>query len=72
MKRKKEIIATISCVELWMHRKNKLNRTDSAVKSGTGYHQSNKHYNRKSKKNQQLRQEMKNSSRSCFLIALGI
>lgn len=70
MKQKKEIIGTISGMELIKHRKNKLNRTDSAVKSGTGYHKSDIHYNRKSKKNQQLRQEMKNSSRSCFLFGI--
>ncbi len=56
---KKQKVATISGKELMMKRKGKLSRHEGVVKSGTGYHKSDKVYNRKSKKNQQLKARLK-------------
>ena len=69
MMKSKKHIGTISGIELLVHRQNKLNRNDGVVKSGSGYHKSDKIYNRNSKNNRKLRQEMNNSGRSffCFL-----
>lgn len=66
---KKEKIGTISGRELVMKRSGKLSRHEGIVKSGTGYHKSQKHYNRKSKANQQLKKEFKDySSKAAFSI----
>ncbi len=59
MKKKKEVIGTISGKALLMNRSGKLNRNDGIVKSGTGYHKNPKAYSRKGKKNQQLKSQLK-------------
>lgn len=60
MMMKKEKLGTISGIELLKKRSGKLNRNDGIVKSGTGYHKDCKTYNRKGKKNQQLKNKLKN------------
>ena len=57
--KKKERIGVISGKTLMTQAKNKLNRNDGIVKSGTGYHQDKKKYNRKNKANQQLKNSIK-------------
>lgn len=62
MKKKKltkEPIGIIRGKTLITKAKGKLNRNDGIVKSGTGYHQSPTQYSRKSKKNQQLKNSLK-------------
>ena len=49
----------ISGRDLLLNASGKLNRNDGIVKSGTGYHQDIKKYNRKSKINQQLKNSYK-------------
>ncbi len=56
---KKLKVATISGKDLMLKRKGKLSRHEGIVKGGTGYHKSDKVYNRKSKKNQQLKARLK-------------
>ncbi len=60
MKKRREVIGTISGRELMKNRSGKLNRNDGVVKAGTGYHNSAKQYNRKDKRNQQLKNKLKN------------
>lgn len=55
----KKHIGTISGNELFAHRKNKLSRHEGIVKSVTGYHRDERKYNRKGKKNQQLKNQLK-------------
>jgi|GEM_PF-1982209 hypothetical protein len=60
MKGKKQHIGTISGMDLIKNRKGKVNKSQPIVHSGTGYQKSDKHYNRKNKKNQQLKAKLKN------------
>lgn len=60
MKKKKEILGIISCKDLIINAKGKTGRMNEGVKSGTGYHRSVKDYNRKSKNNQRLKNQLKN------------
>jgi len=57
--KKREKIGTISGQALFCQRRNKLNRNDGIVKSGTGYHQDKKKFNRKGKQGQQLKNRLK-------------
>ncbi|WP_430882984.1 hypothetical protein [Fusibacter sp. JL216-2] len=52
-------VGTISGKSLVEKSANKLGRHNDLVKSGTGVHESKKTYNRKGKKNQQLKQALK-------------
>lgn len=70
MKKKKEVIGTISGTDLLKKRSGKLNRADGIVKSGTGYHKDPKHYNRKGKKNQQLKNKLKDYGDSAAFLLL--
>lgn len=58
--KKKQHIGTIQGIDLMKHSKGKLSRNDGIVKSGTGYHKSEKQYNRKSKSSQCLKNKLKN------------
>lgn len=69
--KKKEPIGTISGTDLLKNRSGKLNRNDGIVKSGTGYHKDSKTYNRKGKKNQQLKNKLKNYGTQLFLCFTG-
>jgi hypothetical protein len=60
MKTNKQHIGTISGQELLLKASGKLNRNDGVVKSGCGIHKDKKQYNRKGKKNQQLKNQLKN------------
>lgn len=70
MKKKKEIIGVISGTDLVKNRSGKLNKSDKIVQSGTGYHTDRNKYNRKGKKNQQLKNQLKGyGSKAVFLWA---
>ena len=69
MKKTKEKIGTISGKTLMTGSSGKANRNDGVVKSGTGYHKSQRDYNRKSKTNQHLKNKLKNyGSEGAFLL----
>ena len=59
MKNKKDVIGIISGTDLVRKRSGKLNKSDAIVQSGTGYHKDKNKYNRKAKKNQQLKNQLK-------------
>lgn len=59
MKTKKEVIGVISGTELVRNRSGKLNKSQGIVQGGTGYHKDKNKYNRKDKKNQQLKNRLK-------------
>jgi len=63
---KKQHVGLISGVELMKHRSGKLNSSDGIVTSGTGYHTDKNQYNRKSKKNQQLKNRLKDNGFEAF------
>lgn len=65
MKKKKEVIGTISGTQMLKKRSGKLNPSDGIVHSGTGYHKDPKKYDRKGKKNQRLKNQLKNYGLSC-------
>lgn len=61
MKKKKKVTAVgvISGKDLVLNSANKLGKHDPLVRTGTGTHQDKKKYNRKGKKNQQLKKSLK-------------
>lgn len=70
MKKKNEVIGFISGSDLVKNRSGKLNKSDRIVQSGTGYHKDKNKYNRKGKKNQQLKNQLKGyGSKAVFLWA---
>ena len=72
MKKNKESLGLISGKDLILKAKGKSNRTNQSVKSGTGYHKSVKDYNRKGKKNQRLKNQLKNyGSEVAFFVNYG-
>lgn len=58
-KSKKITVQKISGKELLMNSEGKLGKHMEQVRTGTGAHKSKKHYNRKGKKNQQLKASLK-------------
>lgn len=64
--KKKEIIGKISGKDLIKKASGKLSRNDGGVKSGTGYHTSDRDYNRKNKANQRLKKALKDHETSGF------
>lgn len=71
MSKKKEKIATIKGSEIITNASGKLNRSQGPIKSGTGYHKSQKDYNRKGKKTQQLRNYLKDYSSGAAVCLLA-
>jgi len=58
-KKKTTNVGTIKGVDLLLNSANKMGAHDPLVRTGTGIHKSKKQYDRKGKKNQQRKNELK-------------
>lgn len=72
MKKKKEVIGIISGSDLVRNRSGKLNKSNSIVQSGTGYHKDKNKYNRKGKTNQQLKNQLKGYGKAAVFLCLKV